>query len=291
MGASYENSILLEHTEICHRLLMERLQATMFDYDVVHDVMVFERAGAPSQRRCIMEYRQKLCSRQRGAVHPDFLERLVALYLGQHVETREFLLDPAEAPQGHYAWYEVAVQPVMDDAGRVVRTVGVFWNIEARRELGGVDFSRFRSEKDPVTGILNEAGMKKDVAQYLSDQGQELSNAMLILDLRNFSALERRHGCHWGDQVLLQTAKAIRNMFRTSDTLAHLGKGRFAIFMKDVVDLTVVPHKARQLQDLFAASTELGGFGVACSVGMAVYPIEGRTCEELLQAAQQKIVD
>lgn len=276
----------------CYRLLLERLQAIPFQYDVQRDVMVFDLLEDEGSSVHIADYRKKLYTSHRGAVHPDFLEKLLAVCMGQSVGSQEFLLDPAAVPQGRYSWYEIAARPILDDRGRVVRTVGILWNIEDRKGSMDTSFSRFRSERDPITGILNEMGMERESAAYLSTRGHEEKNALLILSLTDFSRLRSERGERWGDTLLVRVCRTLGRLFRATDTLGYIGNGKFAVFMKDIEDLTIVPRKAKYMKELFTSDeAEFASMGVSVQVGMALYPIEGRSYPELLEAASEKMTD
>lgn len=276
--------------ERCLQLLMERLRAIRFDYDIQQDIMNLRIAGTLEQEYRIEDYRKKLCTVNRGAVHPDFLDQLLAVYLGQNMAVQEFLLDPSPRPTGKFSWYEVVAQPVFDEDGRVLHTVGILWNIEERKGQMETSFTRFRSERDPVTGILNQSGLEKAVAAYLSAQGTEENGALMLVYLTNFASIAETRGNCWSDPLLVRLCKSIGRLFRAGDLLAHLGSGRFAIFVKDVDMPEIISLKARAIRCLFAEEeSEYGSYGLQCKVATAFYPKEGQNYFELFSLASDKL--
>ena len=279
----------MEDVGRCLHLLLERLGAITFDYDIVKDVMLFSIANTGGELRRIEAYRKKLCTVNRAAVHPDFLDRLLAVYMGQNVTAQEFLMDPSPRPTGKFSWYEVVVQPIFDVEGHIVRTLGIFWNIEDRKGQMETSFARFRSERDPITGILNQQGMEKAAAAYLAAQGIEENNVLLLVYLKNFGAIEEQRGKRWSDQLLIRICKGLGRLFRAGDLLAHLGGGRFAVFIKDVNMPEVVALKMQAIKALFAVDAEYGAYDFDCRVETAFYPKEGNSYLELFALARDKI--
>ncbi|MFA6849109.1 MAG: diguanylate cyclase [Selenomonadaceae bacterium] len=278
---TYENKI--NHKETCCKLLMERLHAIMYEYDVVNDIMVFSSMKDGGRERRIEDYRRKLSTEDRGAVHPDFFENLLALLMGQNVVAHEFLLDLSEPPQGRFSWYEVVGKAIFDPEGRVTQTVGVFWDItDQKNEIA--EFSPFRSEQDPLTGLLNSAGARKAIEDHIAGEWGMQSNALLMLDIKNVMQMNKdMDEKAIDDYVLMRIGCKLKKFFRTTDILAYTESGRFIIFMKDIANDTIVSRKVDMLQKIFS-DTDLA-FCVpqfSCRIGTAIYPVEGRSYEELI---------
>ena len=253
--AGYENQ--------CVELLLEKLGVVTFDYDIEQDVLLLAKARDGMKEKRLDGFCRTLCTENRGMIHPDSVERLVTLLRGQTTGMREVLLDMAEAPQGRYSWYEVAVKLLRDETGRVQRTIGILWDIESSMGKMEQSFAHFRSERDSVTGILNEAGLEKVVQTYLAGIGRDESNALMVISFDNICRLSEQRGKHWTDQLLMRICKAVGSFFRAGDVLAHLGEGQFAIFVKDMERTEVMDMKARAIRTLFGGeSTQFGGYGL-----------------------------
>ena len=222
-------------------------------------------------------------------IHPDSVERLVALFRGQTTGVREVLLDMAEVPQGRYSWYEVAVKLLRDETGRVQRTIGILWDIESSMGKMEQSFTHFRSERDSVTGILNGAGLEKAVQTYLAGHGRDESNALMAISFDNICHLAEQRGKHWTDQLLVRICKAVGSFFRAGDVLAHLGDGQFAVFVKDMERTEVMDMKARAIRTLFGGeNTQFGGYGLECRIAVSYYPEDGASFHELLKTAEKR---
>ncbi|MGP1575102.1 GGDEF domain-containing protein [Selenomonas sp.] len=279
--AGYENQ--------CVGLLLEKLGVVTFDYDIEGDVLLLAKARDGMQERHLDGFCRTLCTENRGMVHPDSVERLVALFRGQTTGVREVLLDMAETPQGRYSWYEVAVKLVRDETGRVRRTIGILWDIESSMGKMEQSFSHFRSERDSVTGVLNGSGLEKAVQAYLAGHGRDESNVLMRISFDNLHQLAQQRGKHWTDQLLVRICKAIGSFFRAGDVLAHLGDGQFAVFVKDMERTEVMDMKARAIRMLFGGeNTQFGGYGLVCRIAVAYYPEDGRVFHEILETAEKR---
>lgn len=277
-----------DYEEKCYQLLMERLQAITFVYDVKEDVMIFRAIWNHVKETRIEDYRKKICTEQKGYVHPEFKERILALLMGQNVGTQEFLLDPSETPHGNYAWYEIATQPCLDENGRMFKNVGVLWNIEERKGKLENGLRDFRSEKDAITGLLNGKGLEAKMAQYFMCHCISQKNALIVVEAANFQFMQKKAGTLWSDRFLMEVAGIVKHAFRSTDEVAHLGRGLFAVFMKAIDDVAVVPAKAKRLQ-LALESGSQDMEGIDWRLGMSIYPLEGRTYTELLSAVEEKL--
>ncbi len=279
--AGYENQ--------CVGLLLEKLGVVTFDYDIEKDLLLLAKARDGMEERRFESFCRTLCTERRGMVHPDSVERLVALFRGQTTGVREVLLDMAEEPQGRYSWYEVAVKLVRDETGRVQHTIGILWDIESSMSKMEQSFAHFRSERDPVTGILNGAGLEKAVQTYLAGHGRDESNVLMVISFGNIRELVEQRGKHWTDQLLMRVCKAVGSFFRAGDVLAHLGDGKFAVFVKDMERTEVMDMKARAIRTLFGGeNTQFGGYGLDCRIAVAYYPEDGAAFHELLTMAEKR---
>lgn len=86
------------------------------------------------------------------------------------------------------------------------------------------------AETDPLTGLLNRAGLRRAVDEVLAEDPEAVVVA-LCLDLDDFKPVNDVHGHAVGDQVLLEVARRLRTVSRQSDVLVRLGGDEFAILV------------------------------------------------------------
>lgn len=270
-------------------LLLDQLQAITYEYDIQKDVMVFYDVLKPGTEECIEQYRKKLCTINRDMVHPDFLDKLLSIYMGQTMEPQELLMDFKRKGQDQFSWHRIVSKAVCDKAGHVVKTYGVLWDIDESLQ-GEMTLLNFRSARDPLTGLYNRPGIEKAISSYLESAEQDVVGALLILNIDQYQKINETRGRGFGEQVLISLSREIQQLFRTSDIVGHVDPGQFIILMKNIKDLMIVPRKADKLRHIFDnGAPSLYGVSVPCNVGTALFPYDGTDYATLLAMAYKSI--
>ena len=116
-----------------------------------------------------------------------------------------------------------------------------------------------------------------------SDRG----TAVMLLDLDRFKLINDTLGHHFGDKLLQQTARRLRNCLRKEDTIARLGGDEFAIIIENLEQPDQSLLLARKITHLFQRPFEIDGQEIhaSTSIGIALAPQHGRDPETLLRYA------
>jgi two-component system cell cycle response regulator len=118
--------------------------------------------------------------------------------------------------------------------------------------------------------------------------GSELS--VLFLDLDRFKLVNDRHGHLVGSRTLRQLAQVLASCVRQVDTLARYGGDEFTIVLVDTPlepALQVAERIRRTVEETAFDGGRGGALRLTISVGVASYPIHGRTREELLDQSDK----
>ncbi len=113
------------------------------------------------------------------------------------------------------------------------------------------------------------------------------SGALLFLDLDRFKYVNDTRGHAAGDSLLLSAAEAIRQTVRAVDLVGRLGGDEFAIAVRECSQITAT-QIAGKILDVLASLDPPDlppGFRVTGSIGISMFPIEGRDVKELLANA------
>ena len=272
----------------CVRLLLQKLGAILFSYDLRTDTMTFRLARGDQEPRCIEAFRRTMNSERRGMVHPDFLEQMIAFFSGQNTEEDSFLLDMGKPPTGKYSWYKFVVERERDESDHLIFVHGIMWRTDRLNDAAKAG-GRFRSELDSVTGVANENGLLKEADRCLAGEGRDDVNALVLIRLERYEDLEKRMGKHGAETLLVRLCNAIGSKFRSGDVLAHLGGGIFAVFVRDVTSKPLLELNVKGIGESFRPSNaEYGKYGIKCSAALAYSPEDGRRCRELLAAVREK---
>lgn len=141
---------------------------------------------------------------------------------------------------------------------------------------------------DPLTGLdnrrslLNRAGY--EIVRHLRDRR---GFALVMVDLDGFKALNDRFGHDAGDELLCDVADGMLEGLRAQDTVARLGGDEFCVLAPDTDPGGVSALAARITRAVAQASA--GVETVQASVGIALFPRDGRSVDELLRTADQRL--
>ena len=143
---------------------------------------------------------------------------------------------------------------------------------------------------DPLTSLPNRRMFLERMEHEIrKNKRSDLIMAILFIDLDRFKEINDTMGHDMGDVLLIQTAERIKECVRESDTVARLGGDEFTIIlsgMKEHGDVERVTRNIlRRLAEPFALGADIAY--VTASIGITLYPHDGRNIDELLRNADQ----
>jgi diguanylate cyclase (GGDEF)-like protein len=150
------------------------------------------------------------------------------------------------------------------------------------------------STTDPRTGLFTMEHLKSCLEcerQRAADEG--VSAAIVYLDLVNLDRVNHLFGFTVGDIVLKALAGVIAGEVRSGDILGRVGGDEFMIIMPETRLCEAVPVAEAVQEAVAAYRLQLGKRGVIdfleCHAGMASFPTDGGTAEEVAAAARSNI--
>ena len=144
---------------------------------------------------------------------------------------------------------------------------------------------------DALTGAPNRRALADRIVQQMASEGTvdpSPAFALLHLDLDRFKQINDTLGHSYGDRVLREVVERLRDVVRPNDTLARLGGDEFALLI-DGAQLLEAEAAARRVQQVLAQpfSFDTLSFTVTASCGIALYPGDGSTPDELMASAER----
>lgn len=183
-----------------------------------------------------------------------------------------------------YIWYRIKMKSVLDDQHHVVRVIGKFENISdvknAEKRL--ID----KAERDPLTKIYNKSTTKKLIKNYLRSDAKETYDAFIIIDVDNFKQVNDTLGHLFGDSILVDLSQEMQDLFRSNDVVGRIGGDEFIVFLRGMKHKSHIESKAGdicKIFDLLYAGED--GTKITGSLGIALYPQDGDTFDELYRKA------
>jgi diguanylate cyclase (GGDEF)-like protein/PAS domain S-box-containing protein len=149
--------------------------------------------------------------------------------------------------------------------------------------------NEYLASHDALTGVPNRRLLEDRLEQAIgrADRGHH-KVAVFALDLDNFKDVNDTFGHRVGDLVLKGVVTRLEARLRASDTLARTGGDEFTI-VAEVVDASGAQVMASALALAFTLPFKVEGNLVTAgvSVGVALYPDDGRSADELRAAADK----
>ena len=137
---------------------------------------------------------------------------------------------------------------------------------------------------DTLTGLPNRILLadRIDQAMHLT-QEQGGCFALMFIDLDGFKPVNDAFGHHMGDQLLREVSLRLREDLRSHDTLARIGGDEFVLLVQLNEPTDALRLAARQV-GLISQAFRVGehDLQISASIGIAVYPGNGLTPQELL---------
>jgi diguanylate cyclase (GGDEF)-like protein len=141
---------------------------------------------------------------------------------------------------------------------------------------------------DTLTGLPNRRGFDRPSRRLLAAHGTASQPlALLFIDLDGFKAVNDRLGHHAGDELLRIVGARLAHAVRAGDLVCRHGGDEFLCLLPRLCEPERAAAIAAGLLTAIAAPCEIGGqrVSVTASIGLALYPRDGRTVGELLRAA------
>ena len=140
---------------------------------------------------------------------------------------------------------------------------------------------------DTLTGLPNRILLADRISQAMAkvaEQGGCFS--LMFIDLDGFKPVNDAFGHHVGDRLLREVALRLREQLRSQDTLARIGGDEFVLLVR-LTGPDDAPQVATRQVSLLAKSFRVDehDLQISASIGIALYPGNGQSAEELLMNA------
>ncbi|HCW92903.1 MAG TPA: hypothetical protein DHM44_04400, partial [Flexistipes sinusarabici] len=181
-------------------------------------------------------------------------------------------------------WMSVSV--LKDDSGNVMNYILLLHDITSLKK--SEEELRHQATHDMLTGLPNrqlfEDRLKRAVAHHERYGGKF---ALLFIDLDNFKNINDTLGHKIGDLLLIKAGETLLECCRESDTVARLGGDEFTIILNDIEDENGIVTVTERILKAVSSAKKVGGHEVytSASIGIAVYPADGRNSVSLIKNA------
>ena len=180
---------------------------------------------------------------------------------------------------------EIGLNPIETEQGMLVLSAIVDITERKRAEE---EIQRLASS-DPLTGLANYRHLLEVFnreAERSGRTGRPVS--LLLLDLDGLKAINDAHGHLVGSRALCRLALVLRQQCRLNDTPARHGGDEFAVILPET-EIEAVRNLAWRVAERLANDLEQPP--LSFSFGVASYPQDGRTFDQVLGKADRALYD
>lgn len=191
---------------------------------------------------------------------------------------------------GRHRWVNFSGQPLQRE-GRIYGIVGTTQNIEERKNLE----RRLRQQatRDALTGLPNRNVLLEMVESQIAAAKPGDRLVVFYIDLDRFKVLSDMLGHLAGDRLLQAAARRLHECTHDAGQLARFGNDEFVLLVANR-DFTAQPQQlAQQILDAFGRVFNQDGekLALGVSIGIAAWPRDGETAEELIQHADEAMFE
>jgi len=187
---------------------------------------------------------------------------------------------------GDIIWGEFTATLIHNHNGDIVYGLGMVQDITARKRAE--DTVRHLAFHDVLTGLPNRALLKDRLSMALAQAHRQAGSvAVMFLDLDRFKLINDTLGHSVGDDLLRNVGQQLQKLLREGDTVARVGGDEFTLVLPAIGGSTDVVKAAQRVLRSLREPRMLAGrdVQVTASLGVAVYPEDGRDAETLLRNA------
>lgn len=141
---------------------------------------------------------------------------------------------------------------------------------------------------DALTGLPNRTLLMERLEQkIINSKRKQCHLALMFIDLDGFKLINDQFGHNVGDDVLKEVSKRLLALVRQSDTVARVGGDEFILILNNPKGKDDITHIANRVVSSINKPIEIHGgvLKIAASVGIAMFPVDGRTSVDLINNA------
>lgn len=186
-------------------------------------------------------------------------------------------------PKVGYIWCRIHLFLIKDQQGEPRSIIGHIADIdEQRRCMEGL---KIQAETDALSGLHNRAAIV-GVIDTILQRNPSASHCLMLLDVDNFKAVNDNLGHVFGDSVLVEISRRLKQAVRGQDFVGRIGGDEFVIFMPHMQQAGPALQRAAALCANFqnSCSGKDEAYSISFSIGLAMSDGEQSVAELLHKA-------
>ncbi len=216
-------------------------------------------------------------------IHPLYIDHFYINYQkvlsGQDINMQYKIL----CRNGEEKWIQERTTPVLNEKSELIRLDGIISDITEKKQIE--DKINKLAFLDDITGLPNRITLEKRIESQIQElEGSLEAFALLLIDMDRFRQINDSFCRAVGDQLIKQIAFRLTECVGEKGFVARMVGDEFCILLPNVNDIDAPVKLAetvtQSLRELFIIDNyELY---VTASIGISMYPHDGKTSESLL---------
>ena len=251
-----------------------------------------DRRGAvtswnPAAERIFGWSAQEIIGQRMPAIGPDkeqeFADLLRRVLSGETLMQMELTRPRRDGKPIHLS---MTFSPMRDAQGAIAGYLTIAADVTERKEAEKQ--VQFLAYHDALTGLPNRLLLQDRLDQAMAHAERTGTHvALMFLDLDNFKQINDTLGHACGDLLLKEVTARLQECVRDTDTISRQGGDEFVVVLRDLPDSqTAVPVLDKiMVQMQKPVRIEGSELTTSVSIGVALFPDDGRTFDTLLKKA------
>jgi diguanylate cyclase (GGDEF)-like protein len=146
----------------------------------------------------------------------------------------------------------------------------------------------FLLNHDVLTGLANRQALVRAIQQSLAAWSKDgVQTLVATVNVDKFKRLNEQLGHHAGDKALVAITGSLQSLLRPGDLLARAGNDEFVLLLPGLGDDAAARDRLRQLLQAVHRDVRApgGSIPLTCSIGYAIFPLDGDQGDVLLNHA------
>lgn len=273
-----------------YRVALDSISDVLCEYDIEEDLFIrFQKVELHNRVELekveIPEFSKNALVR--NMLRPEEVDKFMKVLRGEADETLEIYTKYIHSNNG-WRLSRLYCSVLYDSNQKPVKALGVLKDItdEKAKEMKLIQ----KAETDGLTQLMNQASMRAKVQEYLDSSRRNAGDrgAILELDLDRFKPVNDTRGHLFGNHILMEVAKILKNSIGEEDLAGRIGGDEFLLLLKEKGQKEVnqiAEHIIREINKMAEAEE----VNTSCSIGIAEISAEDNDYDPLFERADEAL--
>jgi diguanylate cyclase (GGDEF)-like protein/PAS domain S-box-containing protein len=185
----------------------------------------------------------------------------------------------------------LSITAILDENNELTHYTAFFTDITDQHIVK--EQKKFQDAYDNLTKTANKKTLftfiERSIIQYSNQLECTTPAALIVIDIDFFNKFNSLYSHAFGDEVLIQVAKRLGSLIRTSDIIARTSGDNFALFINHLTNQGSIVHFIEKVNRAFSKPFLIEGISIkiTLSIGIAFYRQDAQDVHKLFEKADQ----